>query len=341
MADTNIQIPVTGTGDTGPKKIDTRTVDTDEHRQVVVVGDPSTTAGVAAVDATYGVKADVSRIGTADNTIGRVKLTDGTTVATVRELGTNDALNVALVDGSGNQMTSFCGSSAADHSVFTESTSYGTTIMGIACTTGSTVGSGDAGAIAMSTDRHLKIHVASVDNTIDVAHDSTDTGNPVKVGFRAALTSSISLHAVSSDGDRVDSMGDRFGRLMVAHIDPAQQTTKHYYTTSLPTSAAAVWTPGSGKKIALTYLSLASSGTTAYRFAVWFGASGDTDFTSGTDQPVFVGKFMPSSTVAPGAILPLGNAPIYCTTADYVLKVETLEAGAGGAIDIVAVGYEW
>lgn len=34
---------------------------------------------------------------------------DGTTKATVRELGTNDALNVALVDGSGNQVTSFGG----------------------------------------------------------------------------------------------------------------------------------------------------------------------------------------------------------------------------------------
>lgn len=48
-------------------------------------------------------------IATGDNTIGRVKVTDGTTVATVRELGTNDALNVAITDGSGNQVTSFGG----------------------------------------------------------------------------------------------------------------------------------------------------------------------------------------------------------------------------------------
>lgn len=34
---------------------------------------------------------------------------DGTTKATVRELGTNDALNVAIVDGSGNQITTFGG----------------------------------------------------------------------------------------------------------------------------------------------------------------------------------------------------------------------------------------
>ena len=42
-------------------------------------------------------------------TIGSVNITDGTTKATVRELGTNDALNVAITDGSGNQITTFGG----------------------------------------------------------------------------------------------------------------------------------------------------------------------------------------------------------------------------------------
>ena len=40
---------------------------------------------------------------------GSVRITDGVTTATVRELGTNDALNVAITDGSGNQITSFGG----------------------------------------------------------------------------------------------------------------------------------------------------------------------------------------------------------------------------------------
>jgi hypothetical protein len=38
-----------------------------------------------------------------------VKLTDGTLTATVRDAGSNDALNVAVVDASGNQVTSFGG----------------------------------------------------------------------------------------------------------------------------------------------------------------------------------------------------------------------------------------
>ncbi|CAB4197160.1 hypothetical protein UFOVP1304_34 [uncultured Caudovirales phage] len=59
MADADVTITA-GSG----TKIDTRTVGagTDEHRQVVVIGDPSTAANVALVDATFGLDVDVTRI---------------------------------------------------------------------------------------------------------------------------------------------------------------------------------------------------------------------------------------------------------------------------------------
>lgn len=59
MADADIAITA-GTG----TKIDTRTVGagTDEHRQVVCIGDPTTAANVATVDATFGLDVDVSRV---------------------------------------------------------------------------------------------------------------------------------------------------------------------------------------------------------------------------------------------------------------------------------------
>jgi hypothetical protein len=44
-----------------------------------------------------------------DNTIGRVKLTDGTDVADVLDLTNSNPLTVAIVDGTGNQITSFGG----------------------------------------------------------------------------------------------------------------------------------------------------------------------------------------------------------------------------------------
>lgn len=73
---------------------------------------PAGTNAIGKLSANSGIDigdVDVTSISSGDNTIGRVKITDGTTVATVRELGTNDALNVAMVDGSGNQVTSFGG----------------------------------------------------------------------------------------------------------------------------------------------------------------------------------------------------------------------------------------
>ena len=68
--------------------------------------------GLIGGDAANGLDVDVTRLpalATGDNTAGRVKLTDGTTVATVRDLAANDALNVAIVDGAGAQITSFGG----------------------------------------------------------------------------------------------------------------------------------------------------------------------------------------------------------------------------------------
>jgi hypothetical protein len=64
MADTFIQVPTDGSG----KKLDTRTEGTNsEHRQVMVIGDPATNAGVAAVDATKGLAVDLTNSGTNSN----------------------------------------------------------------------------------------------------------------------------------------------------------------------------------------------------------------------------------------------------------------------------------
>lgn len=59
MADADVPITA-GTG----TKIDTRTVGagTDEHRQVVVIGDPATAANVASADAANGLDVDVTRL---------------------------------------------------------------------------------------------------------------------------------------------------------------------------------------------------------------------------------------------------------------------------------------
>lgn len=78
MADTSIAITA-GSG----TSVDTRTEATNgNHRQVIVIGDPSTNAGVAPVDPTAGLKVDlgtdndvtVTSISAGDNNIGNVDI---------------------------------------------------------------------------------------------------------------------------------------------------------------------------------------------------------------------------------------------------------------------------
>lgn len=93
MADSAIAVDA-GTG----VNIDTRTEATNSnHRQVVVLGDPSTNAGVAPVDATYGVSVDITRsvaIALAAGTAAIGKLTANSGV----DIGDVDILSIAAGD---------------------------------------------------------------------------------------------------------------------------------------------------------------------------------------------------------------------------------------------------
>lgn len=114
MADADVQITA-GTG----TKIDTRTVGagTDEHRQVICIGDPTTAANVALVDATFGLEVDVSRVvpGTGATNLGKAEDTahaDGDTGVLILGVrnhnsgSTNDGDYSAIsVDSTGNMNT--------------------------------------------------------------------------------------------------------------------------------------------------------------------------------------------------------------------------------------------
>lgn len=165
----------------------------------------------------------------------------------------------------------------------------------------------------------------------DVAHDSVDSGNPVKIGFQAEN----SFPAAVATGDRANGISDLFGRQLVAHVDAGMQVWKgaNYITTQTGTD---IWTPSSGKKICTTYLAISSYGTTAARVIIWLGASADTTYTAGTDQLVWAGSFAPSANSKPGAIisLPFG---ITAVTADHRLKITT---DAAISLDLTIYGYE-
>lgn len=199
--------------------------------------------------------------------------------------------------------------------------------------------SGNALASATTTpggsDRALVVREAGTPTNVavgDIAHDSADSGNPVKVGGKAANA----LPTAVANAERTNLITDLFGRLMVTSIDPAQQLWKQVEATTTQTGTA-IWTPASGKRVAVTSEEITTGGTTACVATIWLSTSGDTTFTQGTDQVVFRGEFAPSSTARPGAVQTF-STPRFAVTADHVLKYTT---SAGCTIYITVYGYEF
>lgn len=263
----------------------------------------------------------------------KVQLTDGTSDATVRNLAANDALNVAIVDGAGNQVTSFAGSggsSATDNSAFTAGTTADTTVAGFYQSTPSAVTDGRSAAIGIDDQRRVKVVLDA--STLDVAHDAVDAGVPTKVGGKAIAAMPTPVAA----NDRTNAFFDLYGRLLVTSIDPGMQVPKSASYTSTQTGAV-LWDPTAGKKIAITSIVISSFGTTAGRVLLWAGANGDTVYTAGTDQLILPFSAAPSTTSKPGIVFTPGT-PVYVTTADFELHVTT---DAAISIDVSVYGFEW
>jgi len=308
----------------------------DYQRVKLVDGTDGSTAEIQGT-AANGLEVDVTRLsplvaGTAF--AGKVQLTDGTSDATVRNLAANDALNVAIVDGSGNHVTSFAGSggtSSTDDADFTALTTPGTPIMGVRQDTPRTVTNEDMGIAKIDSAGRLEIAVGA--NSLDVAHDSPDSGLPAKIGGKALSASPTAVTA----NDRTNASFDLYGRMWVGVMDPAMQVWKQIEATSAQTGTA-IWTPAGGKKIAVTSYQIGTGGTTAGLVTLWWGASADTTFTQGTDQVLFRGSLTPSATATPGVIAEKGVAPVYCVTADHVLRLTT---SAAITIYVTVYGYEF
>lgn len=300
----------------------------DYQRVKLVDGTDGSTAEIQGT-AANGLEVDVTRIAAGQ----KIQLTDGTSDATVRNLAANDALNVAIVDGAGNQVTSFTGTggtSANDDADFTALTTPGTPSMGVYEPSPSSVTADDMGIIGIDQNRRVKVSVDA--STLDVAHDAADSGNPVKIGGKAinALPTQV------ANNDRTNATFDLQGRQLVGHIDPAMQVWKQVEATTTQTGTT-IWDPTAGKRIAVTSYEIGTGGTTAGLLTIWFGDNADTTFTQGTDQVLFRGTLTPSATSTPGVISNL-STPVFCTTADRELHYTT---SAGITVYITVYGYEW
>jgi hypothetical protein len=165
----------------------------------------------------------------------------------------------------------------------------------------------------------------------DIAHDAADSGNPVKIGMKVETT----LPTSAADNDRTNAVGDRFGRQLVAALDPGMQLWKSANYTTTQTGAA-IWDP-TLDRIGITSIVIGSYATTACRLILWIGANGDSTYSAGTDQLVFAGSFAPSSTSTPGAVL-TPPVPVFTQSDDHELHITT---SAGCSVDVTVYGFEY
>jgi hypothetical protein len=146
------------------------------------------------------------------------------------------------------------------------------------------------------------------------------------LGATVAHTCNVSASQQLLAGIDTGAAPHNFGYLIV-HRDGEYTTTQ---------TGAALWTPTTGKKFAVSDISITTGGTTAGIVTVWQGASGDTTYTVGADPTLFRGEFAPSANSKPGAIKSF-NIPYLSTTIDHVLRVTT---SAAMTVYIQVNGYE-
>jgi len=318
MADSDVQITA-GSG----TKIDTRTVGagTDEHRQVIVLGDPVAAANVTTVSSTGAAWVALNLGGqlilgdTANGLDVDVTRLPADTVGS----GGNAALKVRIENGAG--ASAEVSTLTADAQARTAAWVHANTLL---------FNGSNWDRMRGDTTNGLDVDVTRL--PYDIAHGTADSGNPIKTGLRAQNA----FPTAEANNDRVNAIGDLWGRQMVTHIDPAQQVTKSFNATTTQTGTD-VWSPTSGKKIAVTSLVIGTYGTTAGRVILWFGDNADTTYTAGTDQLLLAFSTAPSSTSKPGLVF-TPAVPIFCTTADRELHITT---DAAISIDIAVHGYEW
>lgn len=170
------------------------------------------------------------------------------------------------------------------------------------------------------------------------ASDAPITQNPLLTGGRA---SDAVVTPVSADGDNVALWVSRRGALFVDQIPhiafdgaPFTQVNKTVQQGGAATGVA-IWTPGAGKKLCIMSYDITVAGTASSDVTLWFGASGDTTWSIGTDQAVFYGNFIPSASISPGASR---SGTWVAATADHLLR---LTAPGANTYYINVWGYEF
>lgn len=162
---------------------------------------------------------------------------------------------------------------------------------------GNTITVDNGGTFAVQAAQSGAWSIASTSTAGDVAHDTTDSGNPVKIGFKAFTTNPTRV----ADGDRVNGVADVAGRQVVV-MNQVRDLTFHNSATLSSTTETSILAG-----VASTYhdiTQIIATNTSASQVRV--------DFRDAT-----AGSVILSISLAPsgGAVIPFAH-PLKQTTAN-------------------------
>lgn len=95
-----------------------------------------------------------------------------------------------------------------------------------------------------------------------IAHDSADSGNPHKIGFKAYSPDGTTPGTAVAEGDRTDAKGNLDGQLFVQTEHP-RWGSYHVDGSSALTDATVAASPGAGFQIVITNITFSSGSATA------------------------------------------------------------------------------
>jgi hypothetical protein len=281
MADSFVQVPPDSTG----KTIDTRTESTNgNHREVVVIGDPSANAGVAPVDATNGLAVDNKTLppGAATETTLAALNTKVTAVNTGAVVVSSSALpsgaSTAAKQDTGNTSLSSIDTKLATAVTLDYDSGAGTQalqIVGMALPA-------SGGAVAGGTSTNP----LRVDVTGTTAQPITDNGGSLTVDGTVTATIAAGASTIAKAEDSPSASTDVGVPAMAIQLaTPADTAGTDGDYAMLQMSGGRLWVDASGKTLTVASHAVTNAGTFAVQSTLQTGdnTAGRFKITDGTD----------------------------------------------------------
>jgi hypothetical protein len=224
-----------------------------------------------------GTFATQATLQTGDNAVGRVKLTDGTDVADILDLSNSNPLTVAIVDGSGDQITSFGGGTQYTEDAAAAANPVGTVPILVRKDTPASEVSADGDNIAARGTAYGAQYVTLLDTGgspvavgggTQYTEDAAAAANPIGTALNLVRADALA-GVTSADGDNVAARGTDKGELYVKHVDAIPVTQSgtwdevgiHDSGNSITVDNAALSVTGGGVEASALRVTLASDST--------------------------------------------------------------------------------